>query len=136
MSKSDRQLGMSRNITRRDFVHGAGLAALSLGLPSGVARGQPSPAPADPAGRYYPPTLTGLRGSHPGSFEVAHELALRGEDFDTGEDLEEEYDLVVVGAGLSGLAAAYFYRHRRGMASGERTVALGQRVAHGHWAPP
>ncbi len=30
-------------------------------------------APQDGAG-YYPPLLTGLRGSHPGSFEVAHSL--------------------------------------------------------------
>jgi spermidine dehydrogenase len=114
MSKSDRQLGMSRDITRRDFIHGAGLTALSLGLPSAAAGRQPLPPHAETAGRYYPPTLTGLRGSHPGSFEVAHELALRDKDFDTGVDLGEEYDLVVVGGGLSGLAAAYFYRQRFG----------------------
>jgi spermidine dehydrogenase len=94
MSKSDRQLGMRRDITRRDFIHGTGLAALSLGLPAGVAEGQPPATPTEPAGRYYPPTLTGLRGSHAGSFEAAHELALESKHFDTGEDLGEEYDLV------------------------------------------
>ena len=59
MSRSDRQLGMSRDITRRDFVHGMGLAALGLGLPSGAPGEQPTPPPADVAGRIYPPTLTG-----------------------------------------------------------------------------
>jgi spermidine dehydrogenase len=61
-------------------------------------------------GTAYPPAATGLRGSHPGSFEVAH--ALRdGERFDmAGVSDTDEVDLVVVGAGISGLAAAWFYR--------------------------
>jgi spermidine dehydrogenase len=74
-----------------------------------VAEGQ---APQDAVG--YPPAATGLRGDHPGSFETAH--ALRDPGFwpqagpltPTGED----YDLVVVGGGISGLAAAHFYRAR------------------------
>ena len=71
------------------------------------------PAPQD-ADQYYPPTLTGLRGNHPGSFEGAHRL--RDGDFwsQAGKigDTNEAYDLVVVGGGISGLAAAYFYRAR------------------------
>ena len=56
MSKSDRQLGMRRDITRRDFIHGTGLAALSLGLPAGVAGGQPLPVHKPiRLERYYPP---------------------------------------------------------------------------------
>jgi spermidine dehydrogenase len=61
-------------------------------------------------GTAYPPAATGLRGSHPGSFEVAH--ALRdGERFEVdGLADADDVDLVVVGAGISGLAAASFYR--------------------------
>ncbi|MEM7279676.1 MAG: NAD(P)-binding protein, partial [Pseudomonadota bacterium] len=58
-----------------------------------------------------PPGLTGLRGSHKGSFEVAHALVREGRrDWGPVEMRDSSvYDLVVVGAGISGLAAAYFY---------------------------
>ncbi|HWV41858.1 FAD-dependent oxidoreductase, partial [Pseudorhodoplanes sp.] len=92
------------NITRRDFLDGCALA-IGAGLTplAQLARAQSSP---------YPPALSGLRGHHVGSFEVAH--AMRdGElpDF-SGRPVSEDYDLVVVGAGISGLAAAYFFRKR------------------------
>ena len=70
-----------------------------------------------PRGRAsYPPALTGLRGSHVGSFETAHALARAGRTWDVASaaDTGEVYDLVVVGAGLSGLAAALFYRQAAG----------------------
>ena len=68
-------------------------------------------------GSSYPPSRTGLRGSHPGSFDVAHEIR-DGRRFDVGDlPVEESYDLVVVGAGISGLASAWFFRQRHPDAS-------------------
>ena len=64
-------------------------------------------------GSEYPPGLVGWRGSHPGSFEVAHEIR-DGRRFDVGDvPVTEHADVVVVGAGMGGLAAAWFYRHAR-----------------------
>jgi spermidine dehydrogenase len=69
-------------------------------------------AGADP----YPPALTGLRGSHDGAFEVAHRLrdGVRPDAFGTPERVDGRYDLIVVGAGISGLAAAHYYRKTAG----------------------
>jgi spermidine dehydrogenase len=104
MRKLDRELGMQAAISRRDFLNGLALAAGGSVL-SAAQFAYASPLSPD----YYPPILTGLRGSHPGAFEVAH--ALRdGKVFDQPEDLAETYDLIVVGGGISGLSAAYFYR--------------------------
>ena len=58
----------------------------------------------------YPPALTGLRGSHAGSFEAFHSMR-DGAFWKTApapQDTGEEYDLVVVGGGISGLAAAHY----------------------------
>ncbi len=108
MKKSDRKLGMHRNITRRDFIHDTGLAALGLSLGAGA-----NAAPIGPSTAPYPPTLNGLRGSQPGVEAVAH--AMRdGASFTGGKLLDDTYDLVVVGAGISGLAAARFYQKRFG----------------------
>ncbi len=68
---------------------------------------------AQESGPVYPPGRDGLRGSHIGSFEAAHRLR-DGTPFDLSHAaLTEQYDLIVVGAGISGLAAAHFYRQRR-----------------------
>ena len=111
----DRNLGEDRRIPRRDFLQGALVAAAST-LTGGLSRAYAS-EPADIAAQdrfgYYPPLLTGMRGSHPGSFENAH--ALRdGHAFAAAADGGESYDLVVVGGGISGLSAAYFYRAKTG----------------------
>jgi len=121
-SKQDRELGMQRRITRRDFLNGMAITVGASLLPAGaLAQAADSGADAsaqDPllaAGitqsdsRYYPPALTGMRGSHPGSFEAAH-LARDGNWKASAASTGESYDLIVVGAGISGLAAAYLYR--------------------------
>lgn len=115
--RRDRELGMDRPITRRDFLNGValgiGATVVGPGLgPPGIAAA--AAAFAQDAPGYYPPALTGMRGSHDGSFDVSH--ALRDGAFwrsaGTPENTNEIYDLVVVGGGISGLAAAYFYRAR------------------------
>jgi len=116
----DRELGMNREITRRDFLNGmlvstAGMAAVSW-LPGLLGAAALDTAEPQNQPGYYPPALTGMRGSHEGSYQVAH--ALRDGTFwdSVGEpiDTRETYDLVVVGGGISGLAAAYFYRKQAG----------------------
>lgn len=94
------------SISRRDFLNGI---ALTIGA------GLSPAAQFCAAASRYPPALTGLRGQHAGSFEVAHALAREGRTFSIAALApEEHYDLIVVGAGISGLAAAYFYRQSVG----------------------
>jgi len=95
-------------ISRRDFINGT-----SVGV--GMAAAMPHLAAKANTPEYYPPALTGLRGSHPGANTHAHNLAWQS-SYKVGSvrNTNEAYDLVVVGAGLSGLASAYFYRKRFG----------------------
>ncbi|MGE0624921.1 MAG: FAD-dependent oxidoreductase [Pseudomonadales bacterium] len=100
-------------ISRRDFLGGTQVA-IGAGLTSpwidALAAGAAANDWTLPSG-YYPPGRTGLRGSHPGSWETMH-ARVAGGTWD-GTDTGERYDLVVVGAGISGLAAAYLYRRER-----------------------
>jgi len=117
-SEKLRRLGVDRPITRRDFIDGIAVAASVAALPRLLTAGGAEPTASAPQDRpdYNPPTLTGMRGSHPGSFEAAHELRdgsfpkAGASPINTGEN----YDLIVVGGGISGLAAAYFYRAAAG----------------------
>ena len=97
------------DIKRRDFINGSAVAiagSLSGAFPLASEGSERST---------YPPALTGLRGSHPGSNAVAHQHAWSGGlKADQVRQTGEHHDLVVVGAGLSGLAAAVFYRQQHG----------------------
>ncbi len=113
---SDRALGMRRRITRRDFLNGMAVTAGASLVPWRLFAGSATAQDPEKDPSYYPPALTGMRGSHPGSFETAHSLRdgtfweKAGEPVDT----REAYDLVVVGGGISGLAAAHYFRQAAG----------------------
>jgi spermidine dehydrogenase len=116
VSISDRDLGMHRDITRRDFLNGVALGVGgSMVAPSllQAAAAQAAQAPEQAPG-YYPPSLTGMRGSHAGSFEVAHQMRDNRGWKSPATDTGEAYDLVIVGGGISGLAAAQFFREAVG----------------------
>jgi len=101
---------MHRKITRRDFINGVAVTAGAALMPWHLLAADG--ANAQNPSNYYPPALTGLRGSHPGAFEAAHSLR-DGTFWDSAgkpEDTGETYDLIIVGGGISGLAAAHFYR--------------------------
>jgi len=117
----------ANTITRRDFLNGVPLAvggAVAGGLlPGANAPGLAAETAPQDASGYYPPALTGLRGSQPGAFEAAHRL--RDGDFwpQAGaiKQTTETYDLIVVGGGISGLAAAHFWRRQH---AGARILIL------------
>ncbi|HTM33576.1 MAG TPA: NAD(P)-binding protein [Vicinamibacterales bacterium] len=113
MTRKDLALGMGCRITRRDFLNGMAIGAGGAMAGRWLSGGGEALFAQEAS---YPPALTGLRGSHVGSFEILHQLRdpaafwkTAGSPSDTGE----EYDLVVVGAGISGLTAAYSYRKAR-----------------------
>src|SRR5437899_862210 len=120
--KRDCELGMDREITRRDFLNGVAMGTGGALLGGALGAEQLLAAAAfdefapEKAPDYYPPSRTGIRGNHDGSFTFAHRMrdgeaaSSLGDAVHTGES----YDLVIVGGGISGLAAAYRFRQKAG----------------------
>ena len=107
-------------ITRRDFLDGVALMGGAAALSPLHVFGEHTQDELSVGG--YPPTLTGLRGNHPGSYDVAHALARGGQRPTQFEEVDDVYGLVVVGAGISGLTAAYLFR--KGFGSDAKILLL------------
>ncbi|MBV8333316.1 MAG: NAD(P)/FAD-dependent oxidoreductase [Candidatus Eremiobacteraeota bacterium] len=113
MYNHDRELGMHRRITRRDFIDG--VAASATGIAAGGLLGGCGSNGGLPNPQTYPPATTGLWGQDNSSYAVMHKV--RDDAFWSSAPAVrrtgEHYDAVIVGAGMSGLASAYFYRQQR-----------------------
>ena len=119
VSKIDKELGLDKSITRRDFVYGS-----SLMLAGTLVGGNESLHASvnnlndysfDVSANWYGPGGIGdyakSHGNTPELIKTAHQI--RSGKFSNQEkmaiDTNEEFDLVVVGGGFSGLSAAYHF---------------------------
>ena len=110
----ERELGMGCKITRRDFLNGVSIAVGSSIVAANSPWLEAFGVPQSPSLRKKIRTIT--RPLRPACAAVTTDrgklltrsatAGLCRNRWDDGE----RYDLVIVGAGISGLAAAYFYR--------------------------
>jgi spermidine dehydrogenase len=110
-SKEYRDLGMNRRIPRRDFLNGIAIGIGGAYAATKAPRLFAAQASQAPDEALYPPARAGLRGNDPAAVEAFGPMR-QGvyRQFPVLEvDTQEQYDLVIVGAGISGLAAAFFW---------------------------
>jgi len=107
-SSESRNIGLDRRIPRRDFLNGVAIAigCSLVGRTKLVGQDRVD----------YPPALTGLRGNYPAAVEpfAAMQRGVYRQFPALDAETREEYDLVIVGCGISGLAAAYFWQKALG----------------------
>jgi spermidine dehydrogenase len=96
---------MSEDITRRDFLDG-----LACAIVAGMA---PQPLRALEGGTAYPPGRTGYLGSRPQDFAVAHSVRDGQRYALDSKPVTEQYDYIVIGSGIGGLASAHYLRQAR-----------------------
>jgi spermidine dehydrogenase len=110
---NDDRLGMNEPISRRDFVNGVVLAGAGM-LLNGRAPAM-AISPADAWNGYG--GVGDYRASNGNTYDVMNAAhAMRDGAFErtAATDTGEMYDLVSVGGGLSGLAAAVFFQKNKG----------------------
>jgi spermidine dehydrogenase len=97
---------MSTGITRRDFIDGVACSVVAAGVAPALGLGQPGDAT-------YPPARTGYGGSRPADFAIAHGVR-DGRRYDLNtQPIAERYDVVIIGAGIGGLASAHYLHKAR-----------------------
>jgi len=114
--KIDKELGLNKAITRRDFVYGSSLimGATYTGI-SGGNENTNDTYSFDVDSSWYGPGGVGdyasSHGNNPELIKAAHKIRSGRYEAELSEakDTGEEFDLVVVGGGFSGLSAAYHF---------------------------
>jgi spermidine dehydrogenase len=117
----DDGLVLSSDISRRDFVNGAligvGAALLGAAAPGCTAKPKPVAMPNDPWTGYGGVGDYAVSNGNVASVRDAAHLirdGLTDSMMRDVEDIDEEYDMVIIGGGFSGIGAAYQFHKQHG----------------------
>ena len=119
--KKNKDLQLSNNISRRDFVNGSlvglGVALLSPSLPVIAAEKKPVGLFKDPwTGFGGVGDYANSNGNVASVRKAAHLIrdGLTSKLLDEAENTGEEYDMIIIGGGFSGIGAAYQFHKKYG----------------------